>query len=209
MRIKLYFFLLVLSTSSISAQSTCHVPVDIKFTNGEILDAFLCTSWLWSGDEFLEFQRTADSEVTTVPILDVVSVQFVTEDILYERVFYESLKDRRKETKTKTTKFAKVIYDNGIRLLKVRLNITEYNNYAAESKGYLYIIEMGKERVQLDKLDVKMSKGNQLATQRYKGILRYLLQDCNEIATEIRLSSFNDLSLIGLFDFYQECVGTE
>lgn len=187
------------------AQAKQFESATLLYLDGTSNDVFIELPNLYDQVSTLQFKRTLDSEIETLPNNKVKGIKMLQRGINLELVAYKSGNKNHVDEALESFKYAEVIVDGYIKLFKVYLRITEYDDNAVGSKGYLFIMQKDDESVQLDLFNTRKVTGGRIVTDRYKGVLNYYFRDCPKLGKEIRTSTFTALSLVGLIKSYDDC----
>ena len=107
----------------------------------------------------------------------------------------------------KKKRFGEVLLDGDVRLIRVPLLISEYDDQVNNVKDYLYILEKGGESYQLDVMSSIQASTYRTVSSRYRNVLNYVLSDCTDIELKTERLRFTDAEMIRLITEYNSCVG--
>lgn len=177
----------------------------VIYNDGSTEELLMEVPSLYNKVNIISIKRTKDGDTESLAASKVKYIKIPERGINLEWVEYRNRGDRMAGKDFVSYKFGEVIVEGYIKLIKVYLNTSEFDHSAAGTKGYLFLLQKDGESTQLDVLATRKLSGGKVVHERYKGILTYFFQDCPDLKTDIRRSSFTDLSIIGIIKKYDEC----
>ena len=100
---------------------------------------------------------------------------------------------------------AKVLAQGTMRLLRVSLNPTEYDPYAAGDRPYGYLLQWQDTSFWLGLTTIEVYERMHANPSRFRNVLAYLTRDCQYASDLARRASFQDAAILEVMQAYQDC----
>lgn len=202
----------VSGSSYIYGQKKNFKPGIIHFKDGTLKEGFIEENIFFNLGHQVLFQENLNSEIEIFLPTQLNGFTFKETDISYVSIvfeYYEFIKKTNSfEKSSRGKRFGKVLVEGEVDLIKVPISKTELLGRAMGSKNHLYLIKKDDEYIQIDLLQILNSGGNKVVSKKYKGLLTYALNECDEIAKIAEKTEFTDKAIINIVSRYHDCVGS-
>lgn len=139
---------------------------------------------------------------------EIRKVFFEESNILYESIIHSYI-DQESGEKINIQRFARVLVDAAVPLLKIPLYPNEYNRTLSDIPTHTYYTRKNDKLYKLELVEETISEYEFKVVEKYKGGLKYLFQECKAILPEIEKTGYEDFQLIQLLIKYNDCIGNE
>lgn len=186
--------ILLLTTVHLSGQkkisSSATVKLNSGLTQNLVLDALDLSHFLYPNQKLSINNKDQDIFIQDIKELELDDTR------RFELVAYKNTARSQNNADLTYCKFAEILVDGEVRLSKVMLDISEYDNTATGSKNYLYILTKDNTSTQLDVLNTQIVEGIRFVMERnLKGKLKYLFSECTKVDRLLNGLKFTDASM--------------
>ncbi len=102
-------------------------------------------------------------------------------------------------------RFAEILAEGDVELLKVYLSVSEYDSQAAGSQPYLYLLRIGSEEVVLKLTSIYVYERLHANPSRFRNVLKFLVRGCPVAIQLASTASFEDANILEVISAYKKC----
>ncbi|MCP9237281.1 hypothetical protein [Lewinella sp. JB7] len=191
-----------LLASSLIAQST--LPDRVTFTDGKSTAVNLRRTAPAEQALTVTFTDPA-GELRQLSPTDVREFHFSRSDRTYRSVAVDLPRPGATRAPRTQLRFAEVLARGDIELLRVALDGTEYEQEAAGSEPYLYILRDGDAELILKLTSIVVYDQLHANPARFRNLLKFLARDCPAARELARTAGFTDRDILGVLSAYADC----